>query len=499
MSSRPANVIDFTPGESRELVERCYYEQAGNRFWVRGEAGERGIRYEPKSERQLVRWLKSHGLRSGLTKEELQAGIVMAPIEEAVFEIEHQRAVDLAGPFAGWHAGPQMNSGRRILVTESPRLIDPLPPAEDAPALEDGTCKGWPLIGEFLKTRLHGPDVVDQRPYHFGWLQRSVRSLRAGTPLRGHAVLFAGDVDCGKSLWIAVLQAIFGGRVARPLKYIFGESNFNSELFFAPLLLIDDEGAKTQIADRKLLAARVKQMVAVSGASCEGKGKDAIELHTFMRPVFATNLEEQNLLVFPPIDNDLADKVQLFKMHGGEWPWAHLLEGVSSEQREAVIWQALSAEIPYFLYWLEHEFELPADYYADRFGVKEWHHPEILEGIDFLSPEARLWSWIERTVLRSQNHYESKALPLGEWQGTAGDLEATLRDPEVGLGWKERDKVPPANPTIGRYLTKLAERPSHARAISLKRQAGTGKRVWRLLSQEAAEAQPAEAVQGEIF
>jgi hypothetical protein len=46
----------------------------------------------------------------------------------------------------------------------------------------------------------------------------------------------------------------------------------------------------------------------------KGKGKDDLELEPFWRVFFATNLEEQNLLVFPPIDDDIRDKVQLFKV-----------------------------------------------------------------------------------------------------------------------------------------------------------------------------------------
>lgn len=483
--------VEFETGAALSPIERCYYEAGGNggRFWVK--TGDEP-RYQVKAERQLVRWLKSKGLASSISKDELKAGQTLSEIDEALLEIENEREVDMAGDFAGWKAGMRRISGKKVLVTEDPHLPEPKQPDEAAPTTEDGLYRGFPHLGSLFARLFFGPDGYDQRPYHLAWIKRAYQSLRKGEPLRGHGVLIAGDVGCGKSLWIDVLKTCFGGKIARPLRYIFGETNFNAEMFKAPLLVVDDEGAKTHIADRKLLAARFKQIVAVKGASCEGKNRDAMEIHTFMRIIFATNLEEQNLLVFPPIDDDLADKVHLFRIWAGAWPWP-------ADADEDAIWSILSQEIPYFLWWLLNEWECPAEIRSQRFGVLEFHHPEILQGIDFLSPEARLWNWIERTVLRaSDNTWKGQMLPRGEWMGSATDLEAALRDQDNGLTWKEREKVPAANPTIGKFLGKLATRPAFAGQIESKRAPGGKQRYWRLLSREAVDGEQSEPEQEDI-
>lgn len=491
-------IAQFESGAALSPIERCYYEatSAGGRFWLKLDE-----KYHARSERQLVRWLKSEGFAGSVTKDEAAAGQVLSDVDKALLEITDDRAVDFAGPYSGWHAGARSISGHRVLVTESPVLIGPKSAGSAEPRLEEslpwgGDCAGWPNLGKFLHRAftgdLHG-EAIDQLPYHFAWLRRGYLALKAGQPNRGHALIMAGDPGCGKSLHIDIITSILGGSICRPLRYIFGESNFNAEMFTASHLVIDDEGAKTNIGDRKIVGARTKQVVAVRGASCEGKNKDSFELETFKRLTFATNMEEQNLLVLPPIDEDLADKVHVFKFYSGAWPWPES----SSEDH---IWDLIASELPYFIGWLLDEFELPEDLLSQRFGVKQFHHPEILEGIDFLSPEARLWGWVERTVLRATDNSDPNGLPLpvGEWQGSAVDLETALRDEDSGLSYKEREKVPSANPTIGKFLTKLSTRPTFARRISQRRLPGGKKRAWVLLSQERAEEQQNQPEQEDI-
>jgi len=486
----PVDEGAFETGEEKKFTERCYYEatSGGGRFWL-----EMSGRYVQRTERQIVRAMKADGMEATQDKD---GGL--SEVESALLEVTDEREVDFAGPFAGWMSGLHYISGKRILVTESPELITPVAPVEDAGRLMEeirwgGYCHGWPNLGRFLNRAFIGKigsAEIDQLPYHLAWLQRSYRALAAGRPNRGHALIIAGDPGSGKSLYIDILTALLGGKICRPLRYIFGESNFNAEMFTAPLLVIDDEGAKTSIGDRKIVGARTKQVVAVRGASCEGKNKDSFEIETFKRLIFATNMEEQNLLVLPPIDDDLADKVHAMRFYSGEWPWP---EGASEES----IWSLLSQEFGAFLHWLLHEFEVPEALYSQRFGVKEFHHPEIVEGIDFLSPEVRLWGWIERTVLRSSNSYNGQALPAGVWQGSAVDLETILKDEDSGLNYKERDKVPAANPTIGKFLGKLATRPSYENRISNGQLPGGKKRFWRLLSQERADLEQQDKTEQE--
>jgi hypothetical protein len=212
----------------------------------------------------------------------------------------------------------------------------------------------------------------------------------------------------------------------------------------------------------------------------EGKGKNAIELISFKRLVMATNLEEQNLLVFPPIDDDLKDKVILCKCYEAPWPWG-------PNRMEEELWAILSAEFPYFLWWLMNVFEVPERIQSQRFGCEAWLHPEILAGIDFLSPEMRLMGWIERVLLTRQNEWQGEPLPAGVWKGSAVEIETALKAMDSGLTHKERDKVPSAHPTIGKFLGSLSKK---AQLLGrLRPFKSNGARGWVILSEEASAIQ----------
>lgn len=491
--------IDFESRESKPLEESIFFQ--GSFFWIENEAGV----WVKKTEPQLRRWLKGQGVPHGLTAAQKEAGESLSELDKLLLKVETDNVVEWCGVLAGRKAGLYTMSGQRVLVTHSPKLIEPVEPGEKEATLDlsqfaharphddiMGGCRGWPVLGHFWRNLFtckrtaeqfggavpmdFTPEDFDQRMHFFAWLQRGVRAVYESDRLKGHAILLAGEPECGKTCTVWILQQLFGGRIARPLRWVSGASNFNSNMFTAPLLVIDDEANKTTIKDRKVLSAQVKQITAVMAGTMEGKRKDEIELEPIWRLVFATNLEESNLLVFPPLDDDIRDKVILFKAYSAPFPWHR-------QSTEAEVQDLIGPELPYFLHWLLYEFEVP-DSYKARWGVEPWHHPEIREKIEFLSPEARQWSFIERTVLRSANYYNDKPLEYGVWQGPIGDLDEALRDPENGLSFKEKEKLPVAN-TMGKYLKSLSEMPSYKGMITQKR---TGKsRYWVLMTRDKAD------------
>lgn len=515
MAENPANLVDFpndtetpppladelAPKKAKAWADCIYYD--GQKFWIENEVGE----WISLHEQATRRTLKAAGVLSDLTKEERSAGLKLSEVDKIINEVEINRRIVWAGPLAGRPAGCYFMGGQRVLVTSTPQLIAAEAPDEaddSVPRLDPaqwavkrpsdkflGECVGWPNLGHFwrnlftcYRTRESHPGELpegwavedfDQLVYFLGWLQRSLLGLYHNQRVKGHAILLAGEPGCGKSLTIWIIQQLFGGRVSRPLGWIEGRTQFNSNMFKSPLLVVDDEGAKTRIQDRKILSAQTKQVTAVMGGEMEGKGKDSIELEPFWRLIFATNLEEQNLLIFPPIDNDIRDKIMLFKAYREPWPWGDRLT-------EPEIQRLLRREFPFFLHWLFNKFEVPPAMYEQRWGLVNWLHPEIRQKIEHLSPEIRLWGFIERTVLRSANTYGNEALPHGMWKGSATDLEVALRDKDNPLTFKEREKIPAARPTLGQYLNTLKAMPDYQGQITDGR---TGKaRFWTLKTRE---------------
>lgn len=459
---------EFKSNEQVELKKRIWYETGGRgRYWHENNAGV----WVSKSETQLRRWLKGQGVDPVCGKHDVQSDL-----DDLIKDIETDNLLTWCGALAGYKVGFYWMAGQSILVTHEARLIVPEAPGDDALSVDFSklgesrpwddlclNCVGWPTLGILVRNLLSAnrdaspdqndldeddenfcvtDDDCDQRVYYFGWIERMLRALYAGKPKRGHAILLAGEPGCGKSLLIDILVALTGGRKARPLAFITGQTNFNSDLFPSVMQIIDDEGSKTHIQDRKHLSARVKQMVAVKGSRMEAKNKDPLEIEPLWRLVFATNLEEQNLLVFPPIDNDIRGKVLLFKAFAAKFPWPKF-------QDEEDTWATLEAEFPYFLHWLFNRFVLPNGYKEQRMGVVEWLHPEIRAKIEFLSPEVKLMGLLERSVLANAQ----------AWKGSANELVIALKKSDSGLTRKEIDWVPAANPTVGKYLKDLSDMP----------------------------------------
>lgn len=475
------NIVEFDVAKPEEPWRQiiCEHSKSGRRYWRQVTEGV----YCCDCVEDLRRWLKSKGLLASLSKDDIRQGETISEVDQSILDIQKTNLVHYAGPFAGWHAGVHAISGRQVLVTEALPLVDPKKPKKDAPELPEGEevffadkCHGWPNIGKILNSRLYGDDPKSRPQVQtcLSVIQRAYMALRKGQPRRCQAMVFAGETSAGKSLFIdAILRPIMGGRAAYPLQFMLGTTDFNAELHEAALWKVDDEATKTKIHERKHLAAKLKQAVAVKGARLHDKGSKAVEIETQNLLVFATNLEEQNLLVLPPLDNDVEGKIHLFKYHQAEWPcWP--LDPAAEEEDNAAI---LRKELPHFLYWLTREYETPDEIWEGRFGVQSFYHEEILEKLDFLSHEVKFYNLLERTILKGDKRREL----------TAGEIYDEIKD-DPNVSNFDKDSLPDPNPTIGKYLSKLKTRPSYKGCISgPHREGGSGKRQWTLMSRETVE------------
>ena len=408
------------------LVEESFpaywYEQRRGRYWHTNESCE----WVDKSEVQFRRHLKKRGLNSS---PDYKNGEVVSEIDELLENIESNCRVFYAGALAGWQRGIHEMEGERILVSRGPHLLTPKPGY-------------WPVLDKLFSNILSSVDEnIDQRKYFFSWLKHTLESLYRGRWSRGLAVALAGEVESGKSLLVDLVKEILGGKCAKPYRYMIHKDGFNEEMFETSLLVVDDESAETDIHSRKHFAAEIKQIVATSSARCRGMHKTAITLKPLWRLMICVNLEPDNLMVLPPIDEDIVDKIMLLKAYRKAMPMP-----VNTEIEKGIFWDTLMNELPAFVYWLLNEWEIP-EQLRGRFGVTPFHHPEIREILEELSPWMRLHHWIERTILKDRNI----------WSGTATELEQALKAEENSLTYEEKKKIP-QNIWIGRYLSKLAQK-----------------------------------------
>ena len=253
---------------------------------------------------------------------------------------------------------------------------------------------------------------VDQHPYLYGWLKIGYETLRAGERRPGQALVLTGVHDCGKSLMQNLITIILGGRAARPYQFMSGLTPFNSDLFEAEHLMIEDEQASTDIRARRNFGAQLKNITVVDWQRCHAKNRVAISLSPFWRLSVTVNDEPENLMVLPPIDDSIEDKLIILRASKFKMP----MRTATLEQRK-VFWQRLIDELPAFLDFLL-QWEIPRELISERFGITHFHHPDILQAINNLAPEYRLLRLIEDELF----------LP-GEtdaWKGSAEQLERRL-------------------------------------------------------------------------
>ena len=369
-------------------------------------------------------------------------GEIISPLDTNLIELQTKFDVAYAGPLAGHTVGVCEISGNRILVSSSPKLIIP----------KQGN---WPLLQTFLDNLLG-----DLTKYLFGWLKIAMGALRSGQWNPGQALVLAGPAGCGKSLLQMLITEMLGGRVAKPYRYMRDKTEFNGELFGAEHLMIEDEVASTDIRTRRNFGARIKEITVNQTQSHHGKNHQAITLTPFWRLTISLNDEPENLLILPPIDESIADKIMLLKAHKKPMPMP-----THTDAQKAAFWNALLAELPACLWWLE-QLVIPAELRCERFGITHYHHPELLSAIETLAPETRLLALIDAELFTS---------PVNSgWEGTADELERRLMN---GQSSHNARRLLDWNNAIGTYLGRIAKK--HPDRISASRTAE--KRMWQIM------------------
>lgn len=399
-------------------------------------------------EQAFRRELKFLGLRD---KADPAKQEVMSQIDARIRTVEQDRRVWWSGILSGYKAGIHVMGGDPILVTRSPHLLTPKEGDwSTLRAVFDGM-----LVGVEKEFEDEEGVTIDQRDYFYGWMQDALECLYRGIVAPGLALAIAGEANAGKSLLSGLLEILFGGRVARPYAAMIGKDNFNKDLFGAMFQLIDDDNAETHIESRLKLGAEIKKITGATGQKCRGIQSDGIELKPLWRLVALLNLEPDRLLVLPPIDKDIEDKMLILKGYKRDMPMP-----TDSVDERLAFWQRLTGELPAFVWWVLKEYKLPSSARGKRFRVTHWAHPQILSALQQFSPEVRLWQLLQKTVFTRKvvGDADTEIFPVDEWSGTAEELDAALRKEGNGLTMEERKELP-KNPTwLGHRLEALRRR-----------------------------------------
>src|SRR5206468_2119212 len=128
------------------------------------------------------------------------------------------------------------------------------------------------------------PDNREQLPYLFAWLKVAITALRADERRGGHALIFVGPSDSGKSfLQEHIITPLLGKRSADLTAYMLNKTTFNAELLGSEHLAIQELPSGLDRESRAFLGEQLKKIVATEGHSYHPKGFDAVQMYPFWR------------------------------------------------------------------------------------------------------------------------------------------------------------------------------------------------------------------------
>jgi hypothetical protein len=468
-----------------------YFESTSRRrFWVPHPHGVVKGGYIDFDGRAMKNYLMSRGV-SG-TKGENQ---MLSAADKVMQDIMIWNRVDYAGLLGGYQAGVYDQGGVRALVTQSMKLLTPkdyrqepldLPDPENARIDADvaENCPGFPVLGQLMKNLLSGIDedeeeVTDQRPFFTAWLAITVKAAYQNPPKvdsKCPALVIAGEADTGKSRLLAVLVEMLGHRKAWPYRYLIGRDSHNSDLAASIIQAIDDENSQKSREAREEFKAGIKQFVAADGFKSRAMGVEGRTLFPLWRLVILLNLEPDDLRILPPIDDGFADKVLLlkgYKNHGFDEHNPMPMPTLSQAEKDA-FWGRVRQELPYYLHWLLYDYEVPRELQG-RFGVRHFHHPQIIQELSAMSKEFKLLDYIDRAILEEG---------VRHMKATVEDIKKDLTNPENTLHPREREEVGGWEGNyIGRMLSKLTKSTlvGPERIWQERGSSGGKARIWHIL------------------
>jgi len=429
-SGRP----DLDPSKKVQ-EEGIYWLNGSGSFFVRRDTDGR-IRFLELGSAEMRRKLKVKGFR---TKPDLEAGERCSEVDRILDVATEERAVDFATNIAGMSAGVYDLQGGRVLIRESPRLIEPEP--------------GPPEPGKFktIHELIYGLLGREGAQYFIAWLSVAFVALRNGQRRQGQCLIIVGPPGCGKSrLQHQIITPILGGRNADPKSFFFGRTDFNAELIGAEHLLIEEVPSSNRHEDRQYFGERMKEVVANDTTRLHKKNRDALTVSPFWRLSITLNDNPEKLRCLPPMVKDFAEKIIMIEAKSCPEFWQKF---ASEEDPRLAFRTAITSELPAFVNFLS-SVEIPENLKHQRYGIRSYVPDELAETLFESEPEHHLLLLIEKALWKDNDETTFRE----PWIGDAEELKQLLTA-ESSPVRASATRLLSAYPTAcGQYLARLNER-----------------------------------------
>jgi hypothetical protein len=150
--------------------------------------------------------------------------------------------------------------------------------------------------------------------------------------------------------------------------------------------------------------------------------------------------EPENLMILPPLDDSLADKMIILKAYRNPMPMP-----TETPEERAAFQAKIRSELPAYVHYLL-MLEIPEKLRAPRYGVQAYQNEEIVKAMNNIAPEFQLLELIDA-------HFGERKVP---WEGKAANLQSDLEScPESAT---QARKLLYHYNSCGIYLARLADK-----------------------------------------
>jgi len=375
-------------------------------------------------------------------------GAKMSEVQRILFQIQTVNRVEGAFPFHFCKDKVVEYQGERYLNLLCPALIDPVEQSVS-------WGEGFPWIAAWLDSVFAAPEQ-EQKEHYLAWLWHFYVSALRGQPRNGHAVFFAGPPSCGKTFWnYCVLGPMFGSNRDASL-FLLGEERFNEGLLRSPVWTVDDAVPATDPRGHDKYTQIIKAVVANREVRSEEKYRKSVRGPWDGRVCVTMNDDPESIRMLPSLEHSIIDKVSFFRLRAPSVDFSGMQEKVRYE-------------IPYFCAWLR-DWKPPEYLLGDyRFGVKNYHHPDLLSTA---RQESSPHAFAE--LLEKWRREYSKISDADHWAGTSTDLLAEIMSFDDLKALVVADRL--SARAVGRYLTTLCQHTSW-----LVDERTTKRKQWKIL------------------
>ncbi len=370
-------------------TDGIYFDGKG--YWLRNPKGK----WQDYNVENLRLYLRSRGLRAVSRPGE------MSEIDRAVVNIAFQSRITGAFPFLYRNEDLVTIDDDDYLNVLRLRIV-----IADSGRREWGS--GFPWIAQYLDQIF--PDDV-QRDVFIGWLGHFYRSASAGKLRKGQAMFIAGPPGIGKTFLSQRLVGGLMGGFAEATNFLLGRTEFNAEMFIKPVWAIDDGSAQAEARGHELYSQIVKKVVANYTLTYRKMYNNPITLPWEGRIVVTLNDDPESIAMLPNVEASMLEKVIFLKA---------AQTTVNFDGAE----EAVRAELPCFASFLR-DHKLPAHLVGDyRYGVKAYHHPELLQEAKLSSSTNSIAELLE--IWRHDYFRHSDQDRMNEWTGNVTELLQAL-------------------------------------------------------------------------